>query len=68
LFFRLVNFLMFMAKRQSSSRCLLAGSRDTANESRYDGSRRYDVGLLSSQCPNTGIQFSLQIHQKCFIL
>ncbi|WP_353288802.1 hypothetical protein [Wolbachia endosymbiont (group A) of Pogonocherus hispidulus] len=30
-----------------SSRCLLAGSmlRDTANESRYD------VGLLSSQCP-----------------
>ncbi|MDX5508170.1 MAG: hypothetical protein O7149_06235 [Wolbachia endosymbiont of Hylaeus sinuatus] len=33
-----------MAKRQPSSRCLLAGSRDTANESRYD------VGLLSSQC------------------
>ncbi|WP_419247443.1 hypothetical protein ACJZL1_02655 [Wolbachia endosymbiont of Rhagoletis indifferens] len=31
----------------SSSRYLLAGSRDTANESRYDGSRRYDVGLLS---------------------
>ncbi|WP_265017269.1 hypothetical protein [Wolbachia endosymbiont (group A) of Epistrophe grossularia] len=31
---------------------LLAGSmlRDTANESRYD------VGLLSSQCPDTGIQ------------
>ncbi|MFP3032582.1 MAG: hypothetical protein ACEY3M_16185 [Wolbachia sp.] len=28
----------------SSSRCLLAGSRDTANESRYD------VGLLSFQC------------------
>ncbi|MDX5507315.1 MAG: hypothetical protein O7149_01660 [Wolbachia endosymbiont of Hylaeus sinuatus] len=26
----------------SSSHCLLAGSRDTANESRYDGSRRYD--------------------------
>ncbi|WP_338406695.1 hypothetical protein [Wolbachia endosymbiont (group A) of Longitarsus flavicornis] len=23
--------------------------RDTANESRYDGSRRYDVGLLSFQ-------------------
>ncbi|WP_353282390.1 hypothetical protein [Wolbachia endosymbiont (group A) of Myopa testacea] len=41
----------------SSSRCLLAGSmlRDTANESRYDdlrqydGSRRHDVGLLSSR-------------------
>ncbi|MFP3020822.1 MAG: hypothetical protein ACEY3F_05825, partial [Wolbachia sp.] len=33
----------------SSSRCLLAGSRDTANESRYDGSRWYDVGLLSFQ-------------------
>ncbi|MDX5509683.1 hypothetical protein [Wolbachia endosymbiont (group A) of Aporus unicolor] len=31
-----------MAKRQPSSRYLLAGSRDTANESRYDGSRRYD--------------------------
>ncbi|WP_264735906.1 hypothetical protein [Wolbachia endosymbiont (group A) of Rhinocyllus conicus] len=29
LFFRLVNFLTFVAKRQSSSRCLLAGSRDT---------------------------------------
>ncbi|WP_264731228.1 hypothetical protein [Wolbachia endosymbiont (group A) of Sphaerophoria taeniata] len=31
---------------------MLAGSmlRDTANESRYD------VGLLSSQCPDTGIQ------------
>ncbi|WP_253302521.1 hypothetical protein [Wolbachia endosymbiont of Psylliodes chrysocephala] len=43
-----------MAKRQSSSRCLLAGSRDTANESRYDGSRRYDVGLLSSQCVTLG--------------
>ncbi|WP_275944369.1 hypothetical protein [Wolbachia endosymbiont of Kradibia gibbosae] len=40
----MVNFLMFMAKRQPSSRCLLAGSRDTANESRYD------VGLLSFQC------------------
>ncbi|WP_265043610.1 hypothetical protein [Wolbachia endosymbiont (group A) of Scambus nigricans] len=24
--------------------------------------------MVSSQCPNTGIQFSLQIHQKCFIL
>ncbi|WP_218914968.1 hypothetical protein [Wolbachia endosymbiont of Nomada leucophthalma] len=43
----MVNFLMFVAKRQPSSRCLLAGSRDTANESRYD------VGLLSFQ---SGIQ------------
>ncbi len=36
----------------SSSRCLLAGSmlRDTANESRYDGSRWDDVGLLSFRC------------------
>ncbi|WP_255356226.1 MULTISPECIES: hypothetical protein [unclassified Wolbachia] len=24
---------------------MLAGSRDTANESRYDGSRRHDVEL-----------------------
>ncbi|WP_281173544.1 MULTISPECIES: hypothetical protein [unclassified Wolbachia] len=38
----MVNFLMFVAKRQPSSRYLLAGSRDTANESRYDGSRRHD--------------------------
>ncbi|WP_341819417.1 hypothetical protein [Wolbachia endosymbiont (group A) of Brachyopa scutellaris] len=64
---------MFVAKRQPSSRCLLAGSRDTANESRYD------VGLLSFQSGiqkkddvipvlDTGIQFSLQIHKKCFIL
>ncbi|WP_419246980.1 hypothetical protein ACJZL1_03515 [Wolbachia endosymbiont of Rhagoletis indifferens] len=30
---------MFIAKRQPSSRYLLAGSRDTANESRDDGSR-----------------------------
>ncbi|WP_264735575.1 hypothetical protein [Wolbachia endosymbiont (group A) of Rhinocyllus conicus] len=32
LFFRLVNFLMFIAKRQPSSRYVLAGSmlRDTA--------------------------------------
>jgi len=34
-----------MAKRQSSSRCLLAGPLvsgwDTASESRYDGSWRY---------------------------
>ncbi|MFP3032581.1 MAG: hypothetical protein ACEY3M_16180 [Wolbachia sp.] len=37
----------------SSSRYLLAGSRDTANESRYDGSRWHDVGLLSFQ---SGIQ------------
>ncbi|WMT84571.1 hypothetical protein NMD99_00645 [Wolbachia endosymbiont of Listronotus oregonensis] len=35
-----------MAKRQPSSRCLLAGSRDTANESRYDGSRRHDDKLV----------------------
>ncbi|MFP3015277.1 MAG: hypothetical protein ACEY3B_03065, partial [Wolbachia sp.] len=44
LFFRLVNFLMFVAKRQPSSRYLLAGSMlgDTANESRYDGSWRYE--------------------------
>ncbi|WP_265037029.1 hypothetical protein [Wolbachia endosymbiont (group A) of Anomoia purmunda] len=47
-----------MAKRQPSSRYLLAGSRDTANESRYD------VGLLSFQCSffvipvrDTGIYF-----------
>ncbi|WP_419247221.1 hypothetical protein ACJZL1_06680 [Wolbachia endosymbiont of Rhagoletis indifferens] len=26
---------------------MLAGSRDTANESRYDGSRWDEVGLLS---------------------
>ncbi|MFJ5424206.1 hypothetical protein [Wolbachia endosymbiont of Drosophila barbarae] len=30
------------ARRQPSSRCLLAGSRDTANESRYDGSWWHD--------------------------
>ncbi|MDX5507097.1 MAG: hypothetical protein O7149_00515 [Wolbachia endosymbiont of Hylaeus sinuatus] len=42
----MVNFLIFIAKRQSSSRCLLAGSRDTANESRYDGSRRHDNKLV----------------------
>ncbi|MFP3033255.1 MAG: hypothetical protein ACEY3M_19845 [Wolbachia sp.] len=35
-----------MAKRQSSSRYLLAGSRDTANESRYDGMRRRDDKLV----------------------
>ncbi|WP_353277124.1 hypothetical protein [Wolbachia endosymbiont (group A) of Agelastica alni] len=45
----------------SSSRCLLAGSRDTANESRYDGSRRYDVGLLSSQCVTLGSNFLCKI-------
>ncbi|MDX5507642.1 MAG: hypothetical protein O7149_03415 [Wolbachia endosymbiont of Hylaeus sinuatus] len=38
----MVNFLTFIAKRQPSSHYLLAGSRDTANESRYDGSWRYD--------------------------
>ncbi|WP_264374425.1 hypothetical protein [Wolbachia endosymbiont (group A) of Platycheirus albimanus] len=38
----MANFLTFIAKRQPSSRYLLAGSRDTANESRYDGSWRYD--------------------------
>ncbi|MFT0820125.1 MULTISPECIES: hypothetical protein [unclassified Wolbachia] len=45
-----------MAKRQSSSRYVLAGSRDTANESRYDGSWRYDdkVYTLSSQCLTLG--------------
>ncbi|MBA8755684.1 MULTISPECIES: hypothetical protein [Wolbachia] len=45
-----------MAKRQSSSRYLLAGSRDTANESRYDGLWRYDdkVYILSSQCLTLG--------------
>ncbi|WP_264338260.1 MULTISPECIES: hypothetical protein [unclassified Wolbachia] len=48
-----------MAKRQSSSRYLLAGSRDTANESRYDGSWRYDdkVYTLSSQCLTLGSSF-----------
>ncbi|MFP3031478.1 MAG: hypothetical protein ACEY3M_10200 [Wolbachia sp.] len=30
----------------SSYRCLLAGSRDTANESRYDGSWRRDDKLV----------------------
>ncbi|WP_259349176.1 hypothetical protein [Wolbachia pipientis] len=35
-----------MAKRQPSSRYLLAGSRDTANESRYDGSQRHDDKLV----------------------
>ncbi|MFJ5424223.1 hypothetical protein [Wolbachia endosymbiont of Drosophila barbarae] len=30
----------------SSSRCLLAGSRDTANESRYDGSQWHDDKLV----------------------
>ncbi|MFP3032047.1 MAG: hypothetical protein ACEY3M_13280 [Wolbachia sp.] len=33
----------------SSSRYLLAGSRDTANESRYDGSWRYDVEFYTHQ-------------------
>ncbi|WP_156518057.1 MULTISPECIES: hypothetical protein [unclassified Wolbachia] len=37
------------ARRQPSSRCLLAGSRDTANESRYD------VGLLLFQCLGTAV-------------
>ncbi|WP_264705304.1 hypothetical protein [Wolbachia endosymbiont (group A) of Gymnosoma rotundatum] len=34
------------ARRQPSSRCLLAGSRDTANESRYEGSRWHDDKLV----------------------
>ncbi|RLT61981.1 hypothetical protein WANA31_0720 [Wolbachia endosymbiont of Drosophila ananassae] len=52
----MVNFLIFIAKRQSSSRYLLAGSRDTANESRYDGLWRHDdkVYTLSSQCLTLG--------------
>ncbi|WP_353286117.1 hypothetical protein [Wolbachia endosymbiont (group A) of Philanthus triangulum] len=33
-------------KITSSSRCLLAGSRDTANESRYDGSRQYEDNFV----------------------
>ncbi|MFP3033001.1 MAG: hypothetical protein ACEY3M_18440 [Wolbachia sp.] len=35
---------------------MLAGSRDTANESRYDGSWRHDdkVYTLSSQCLTLG--------------
>ncbi|MFP3033254.1 MAG: hypothetical protein ACEY3M_19840 [Wolbachia sp.] len=34
----------------SSSRYVLAGSRDTANESRYDGSRRYDDKVYTLSC------------------
>ncbi|WP_410541998.1 hypothetical protein [Wolbachia endosymbiont (group B) of Limnophora tigrina] len=51
-----------MAKRQPSSRYVLAGSvlRDTANESRYD------VGLqVSSQCLTLGSSF-LVILPKMF--
>ncbi|WP_156518247.1 hypothetical protein [Wolbachia endosymbiont of Nomada ferruginata] len=49
-----------MAKRQSSSRYVLAGSRDTANESRYDGLWRHDdkVYTLSSQCLTLGCQLA----------
>jgi len=54
---------MFVAERQPSSRYLLAGSLvsgwDTANESRYDGSRRHEdkVYTLSSQCLTLGSSF-----------
>ncbi|WP_447933112.1 hypothetical protein [Wolbachia endosymbiont of Dactylopius coccus] len=48
----MVDFLMFMAKRQPSSRYLLAAKIPR----RYDGSWRYDdkVYTLSSQCLTLG--------------